>query len=46
MVAHDNTTSFTQPTANASGVAIPQRQIPQDNSSRAVALYQAIIKDR
>ena len=33
MVAHDNTTSFTQPTANASGAAIPQRQIPQDNSS-------------
>ena len=33
MIAHDNTTSFTQPTANASGAAIPQRQIPQDNSS-------------
>lgn len=27
-IAHDNTTSFTQPTANASGAAIPERQFP------------------
>jgi nitrite reductase (NO-forming) len=28
MIAHDNTTSFTQPTANGSGTAIPERQLP------------------
>jgi plastocyanin len=32
MVAHDNTTSFTQPTANASGAAIPEHRLPHDNN--------------
>jgi nitrite reductase (NO-forming) len=34
MIAHDNTTSFTQPTANASGAAIPEHRLPHDNNSR------------
>ena len=32
MVGHDNTTSFTQPTANASGAAIPEHRLPHDNN--------------
>ena len=32
MIAHDNTTSFTQPTANASGAAIPEHRLPHDNN--------------
>jgi plastocyanin len=32
MVAHDNTTSFKQPTANASGAAIPEHRLPHDNN--------------
>jgi FtsP/CotA-like multicopper oxidase with cupredoxin domain len=35
-IAHDNTTSFTQPTANASGAAIPEHRLPHDNNSAAV----------
>jgi hypothetical protein len=33
MVAHDNTTSFTQPTANASGTPIPEHRLPHENNS-------------
>ena len=33
MVSHDNTTSFTQPTANASGAAIPEHQLSHENNS-------------
>lgn len=36
MIAHDNTTSFTRPTANASGAAIPEHRLPHDNNSAGV----------
>jgi plastocyanin len=36
MIAHDNTTTFTQPTANASGSSIPEDQLSNGNNSRGV----------
>ncbi|HKH86142.1 MAG TPA: multicopper oxidase domain-containing protein [Nitrososphaera sp.] len=37
LVAHDNTTSFAQPTANATGAAIPEHQLQHaDNSSGVI----------
>ena len=32
-IAHDNITTFTQPTANASGATIPAHGLPHDNNS-------------
>ncbi|MDQ3836893.1 MAG: multicopper oxidase domain-containing protein, partial [Thermoproteota archaeon] len=34
MIAHDNITTFTHPTTNASGTPIPEHPIPQDNDNR------------
>src|SRR5215203_6435663 len=36
MIAHDNTTTFRQPTANASGSSIPEDQLSNGNNSRGV----------
>src|SRR5215208_2698325 len=36
MIAHDNTTTFKQPTANASGSSIPEDQLSNGNNSRGV----------
>jgi plastocyanin len=36
MIAHDNTTTFTQPTANASGASIPEDQLPHGNNRGGV----------
>jgi nitrite reductase (NO-forming) len=33
MIAHDNITTFTQPTANASGATIPQHRLPHDDNN-------------
>jgi nitrite reductase (NO-forming) len=33
MIAHDNITTFTQPTANASGATIQQHRLPHDNNN-------------
>jgi hypothetical protein len=35
MVAHGNTTTIRQPTANASGAAIPEHQLQHDTNSRS-----------
>ena len=32
MISHDNTTSFTEPIANASGAPIPEHRLPHDNN--------------
>ena len=36
MIAHDNTTTFTQPTANASGASIPEDQLSHGNNRGGV----------
>jgi nitrite reductase (NO-forming) len=36
MIAHDNTTTFRQPTANASGSSIPEDQLSHGNNSSGV----------
>jgi nitrite reductase (NO-forming) len=36
MIAHDNTTTFTQPTANASGASIPEDQLSYGNNRGGV----------
>lgn len=36
LIAHDNTTSFAKPTANASGATIPEHQLPHENNNGEV----------